>query len=294
MALYYYINTGHRVGLDRLRRSAPIINALEDEGIEVRMLTNDFRAGEYAKEHFGIRRYVSVDVVRNIANIATPADSIVFDSAEESRRIWEDMANYFRTFIRISDNPNDTPLSKEILISSMKSVDGAPLADVVDRRYFDQMEHSDEMIYFWGDADYDRRLLSLSEVFRGLDIALLEGYYFFMQYSDELAVNFKKAIDGEEYDNALKSAGKFFTSSPQSALEALAAGSSPVYIKKPDASDVWDEKMRGYNIPIIENFEKNSIEKMANETVDTYDRKKLKKDAANTISRYILHKMAGV
>ncbi len=286
MTLYYYINTGHRVGLDRLRRSAPIINALESEGIDVRMLTNDFRAGEYAKEHFGIKRYVSVDVVRNIANIATPADTLVFDSAEEGRSMWEDMANYFRTFIRISDNPDDQASPREILLSSMKSVSGAPQVDVVDPRYFDRVSHTDEKVFFWGDDDYEQKLLALSDAFVGLDVTLLEGYYFFMQYGSELAAKFKSVAESEAYDETLMRAGKFITSSPQSALEALAAGSSPIYLKKPDVSEAWNGKMEGFGIPVIENFDKKAIEKAVNATF-VYNEKMLRKDAASEISRYI-------
>jgi len=287
MRVYYYINTGHRVGLDRLRRSAPIIKALEEMGVDITMLTNDFRAGEYAKEQFGIKKYVSVDVVRNIANIALPHDVLIFDSQEESRTMYRSMASYFHKFIRISDDPDDFASKDEILLSSMKEIGNAPQVDVVDPRYFeDNEDHNGGIVYFWGDDDYEQKLLELSDAFEGLDVILLEGYYFFMQYGSELSNKFKSVEESEDYDYILKRADKFITSSPQSALEALAAGSNPIYLKKSGVSDIWDRKMEEYGIPIILEFNNKLIkekisEKLINKNI------LLKKDALSKVSLYI-------
>jgi len=287
MRVYYYINTGHRVGLDRLRRSAPIINALNDMGVDVTMLTNDFRAGEYAKEQFGIKKYVSVDVVKNIANIATQADVLIFDSEEESRAVWEDMSSYFYRFIRISDNPNDFISKDELLLSSMKKIEDAPQVNVVDLRYFDEdLEHNKEVIYFWGDDDYNKELLRLSDAFDGLNVTLLEGYYFFLQYKDSLSSKFKAIEESENYDQVLKRAKRFITSSPQSALEALVAGSKPIYLKRPGVSSVWEKYLQSYGIPTIDTFDYHLIkEKLSNPL--SYTKKKLKKDTIMEVATFI-------
>ncbi|WOE69733.1 hypothetical protein RZR97_11560 [Hydrogenimonas thermophila] len=287
MKIYYYINTGHRVGLDRLRRSAPIINTLEEMGVEITMLTNDFRAGEYAKEQFGIKKYVSVDIVRNIANIATTSDVLIFDSQEESRVMWEDMASYFHKFIRISDNPDDFASKNEVLLSSMKEIGDAPQVNVVDPRYFDENEeHNGGIVYFWGDDDYEQKLLELSDAFEGLDITLLEGYYFFMQYGSELSKKFKSVEESEYYDEILKKADTFITSSPQSALEALAAGSNPIYLKKPGVSNTWDNMMKTYNIPVVSEFNNKLIkEKISEKLINKNEF--LKKETLYKVSSYI-------
>ena len=287
MRVYYYINTGHRVGLDRLKRSAPIINALENMGIEITMLVNDFRAGEYAKEQFKIKKYVSVDVVRNIANIASTQDILIFDSQEESRAMWEDMASYFHKFIRISDNPDDFAQKSEILLSSMKEIEDAPQVDVVDSRYFeDNEDHNGGIVYFWGDDDYEQKLLESSDAFKGLDVTLLEGYYFFMQYGNELSKKFKSVKESEYYDEVLKSAEIFITSSPQSAFEALAAKSYPIYIKKPGISDAWDRKMEKYGVPIILEFNNKLIKEKISKKLINKDISS-KKDVLHRVSLYI-------
>jgi len=291
MKLYYYIHTGHRVGLDRLRRSAPVINALKAMGVDVTMLTSDFRAGEYAKEQFGIDKYVSVDVVRNIANIATPQDGLVFDSEEESRRLWEDMADYFSLFVRISDDPDDFMTEESGLVSSMKEGSGIIKADIVDPRYFEKSVHDGGMVYFWGDDDYEMQLLPFARVFEGLDVTLLEGYYFFMQYGNELSRCFNRVEESETYDETLMRAERFITSSPQSALEALAAGSNPIYLMKPGAATAWQRKMEALGIPTIGSFSKNEISQKISEAF-VYNDKLLQNDAASEVAMYIKDKLS--
>ena len=282
MKLYYYVHTGHRVGLDRLRRSAPVINALGDAGVEVALLTSDFRAGEFAKEQFGIRKYVSVDVPRNIANIATPADALVYDSQEGSRAMWEDMAGYFSAFVRISDEPEDFATKESGFLQ---------MPDIVDPRYFGDFSHDGGTVYFWGDDDYDKELLALSDVFEGLDVTLLEGYYFFMQYGDALAGKFAAVEEAEAYDEILTGASRFLTSSPQSALEALAAGSAPLYLEKPGAPRSWRERMERYGIPVVGSFSKDEIsQKRSDATIP--ERKMLRNDAAEAVAAYIKDKLS--
>ncbi len=288
--LYYYIHTGHRVGLDRLRRSAPVVAALQAMGVPVTLLTNDFRAGEYAKEHFDIQKYVSVDVVRNIANLATPADALVFDSEEESRTMWEEMADYFETFIRISDAADDFITKESGLISSVKEGEGIVRADIVAPRYFERFDHRGGLVYFWGDDDYEMVLARKASAFEGLKIALLEGYYFFVQYGDELEGKFVDVIDNERYDEALMGASRFLTSSFQSALEALAAGSQPIYIPKTPIDRVQREKLESYAIPYTESFTTGEISRKLSETA-VYNEKPLRKEAANAIAAYIQDKL---
>ena len=260
MKLYYYIDTGHRVGLDRLRRSAPVAKELQDRGLDVVMLTNDFRAGEYAKEEFGVRKYVSVDLVRNIANIATPADRVVLDTDDVSRSLVSDMVDYYGKLVRFSDRPGAKALDgRELLFSSISEEEGVVKCDIVAPRYFDESNHTLGNVYFWGDDDYECALARHLQAFDGLDMALLEGYYFFMQYGDELEKGFEKIYENERYDEVLKGAKRFFTSSPQSALEALAAGSKPVYIKKDSTDTLKSIKLKEYGIPVVESFDRDSI-----------------------------------
>ena len=113
MKIYYYVHTGHRIGLDRFRRAAALINEVKDD-FDITLLCSDFRIAQISKE-FGIENSVGVDVIRNIPQIANHGDVLIFDSNEASCVILEDMRNYFHTFIRVSDDKTD---KKEFLLNS--------------------------------------------------------------------------------------------------------------------------------------------------------------------------------
>ena len=66
----------HRIGLDRFRRAAAILNALDDENIT--LLCSDFRIAQIARD-FGVKNSVGLDVVRNIPQISHHGDQLIFD-----------------------------------------------------------------------------------------------------------------------------------------------------------------------------------------------------------------------
>jgi len=52
MKTYYYVHTGHRIGLDRFRRAVAIINSLGD--VDITLLCSDFRIAQVARD-FGVK-----------------------------------------------------------------------------------------------------------------------------------------------------------------------------------------------------------------------------------------------
>lgn len=230
MKIYYYVHTGHRIGLDRLRRSAPVIRALQEEGADVVLLASDFRAGEYAKEMFGIRKYVSVDVIRNIINIATPGDALILDSDEVGAGMIAQIAGYFRYFIRFSDDPAAKPVAGEGVVASDVRAEGSLQANVIDPRYFAAPKEKMGSLYFFADDDYEALLRQKAPLFKDLGITLLEGYYFFMGGTQDWAAFFADVLESENYDEALMRSETVLTSSVQTALEAAAAGAKVGFV----------------------------------------------------------------
>jgi len=49
------------------------------------------------------------------------------------------------------------------------------------------------------------------------------------------------------------------TASPQAVLESLASGGRPIYIKREDYSDNFDELFTSFNIPIVNKYDKNRL-----------------------------------
>jgi len=253
MRLFYYAHTGHRIGLDRFRRAATIIRVLGD--IDITLLTSDYRIASIAKE-FGIKKSVGVDVVRNIPQIAIHGDKIIFDSAELNPVLHEDMTEFFSTFIRISDDPNDTKHSNELMVNPYVKEEGVCNDIAVDDSYFGNFEKTIERAFFFGDDDYEEDLYANIGMFEGLDLDLMLGFYYFFDYEQKLAPAFKTQHEFEDYDEVIKHARVLVTASPQAALENLAAGGRPIFIQRPDYPRDFILFFTSLQIPIVDGFDK--------------------------------------
>jgi hypothetical protein len=258
MKLYYYVHTGHRVGLDRFRRAATIVRALGD--LDITLLTSDFRIAAQARE-FGIKRAVGIDVVRNIPQIAHHGDKIIFDSAELNPLMLDDMTKYFSTFVRISDDPSDSRHPGEYLINPYLEGEGICNALAIDERYFraDGNEKTIEHAFYFGDDDYEEDLYKNLPVFEDLDMDLLLGFYWFLDYEKKLAGVFVNQHENEDYDEVIIRSRILVTASPQAALENLAAGGRPVFLQRPDYGREFLPLLETLNIPVVDGYNKDEL-----------------------------------
>jgi hypothetical protein len=225
MKTYYYVHTGHRIGLDRFRRASAIIKALE--GVEIILLSSDFRIAQIAKE-YGIDNAVGIDVVRNIPYIAEHGDRLLFDSDEANPLMIEDMKNFFSTFIHIK---NDTI--------------------AIDDIYFQKKEKTVPMSYFFGDDDYEKDLEKNFTMLHNLEFSLQLGFYYFLDYEDMLKEKFPQYFEFEEYQDMIRNTDILLTSSPQAALESLASGGRPIYLQREDYTQDYNHLFEELKIPII-------------------------------------------
>ena len=234
MKTYYYAHTGHRIGLDRFRRSAAILNELEED---ITLLTSDYRIAQVARD-FGIEKSVGVDVVRNIPQIANHGDRLIFDSDEANPLMLEDMKQYFSTFIHIK---NDTV--------------------AVQKKFFEakKREKTVKLTYFFGDDDYEKDLQEHFDFIEGLNPHLQLGFYYFLDYEDALKKKFPNHFEFEEYDEMIMSTKVLITCSPQAVLDSIATGGKPIYVEREDYAQDFEELFASLNVPIIKNYEKNHI-----------------------------------
>ena len=256
MRLFYYVHTGHRIGLDRFRRAATIIRALGD--VDITLLTSDFRIASAAKA-YGIGRAVGVDVVRNIPQIAHNGDKIIFDSAEINPVMLDDMTRYFSTFIRISDDPNDSKHPGELLVSPYLEGEGIFTGVAVDNACFEPKPKTIERAFFFGDDDYEEILAARQEVFAGLGLELLEGFYWFFGYGDKLTASFGTRHDEEAYGEVVARSKVFVTASPQAALENLAGGGKPLYLQREDYPADFVPLFETLGIPVLKGFDRDAL-----------------------------------
>lgn len=260
MRLYYYAHTGHRIGLDRFRRAAAMINALGD--IDITLLTSDFRIAAQARE-FGIKRAVGVDVVRNIPQIAHHGDKIIFDSAELNPSMHADMTRFFSTFIRVSDDPDDKKSSGESLINPYAQGEGICNDLAIDDRYFQAAgnEKSIGRAFYFGDDDYEEDLHKNMAMFEGQGLALLLGFYWFLDYEKKLEKTFGEQYENEEYDEVITRSQILVTASPQAALENLAAGGRPIFMQRPDYGREFLQLFEKLKIPIVDGYNRTELGK---------------------------------
>jgi len=234
MKIYYYVHTGHRIGLDRFRRAVAIINELQKD-MEITLLCSDFRIASEAKE-FGVKISVGIDVVRNIPYIAHHGDKIIFDSDEVNPVMLEDMKQFFSSFIHLKEN--------EV---------------VVDNKYFIHEEKTIKKVLFFGDDDYEKDLEKHFDFFDGLELDLQLGFYYFLDYEEMLKKRFKNYHEFEDYDEVITKTDIFITPSPQAVLENLAAGGRPVYVQREDYTQSFVEIFEKLNIPIVKDYNKEQL-----------------------------------
>ena len=261
MRLFYYVHTGHRIGLDRFRRAATIIRALGD--VDITLLTSDFRIAQQARD-FGVKRAVGIDVVRNIPQIAHYGDKIIFDSDEMNPVMHADMVKFFSTFIRVSDDPEAVQLEGELLLSPYLEGEGICNGVAVDKKYFEAKEKSIPCGFFFGDDDYEEDLLAHVDMFAQLEAEMIIGFYYFIGYEDKMREQFKTQYEFEEYDEVVQASKVFVTSSPQAVLENLAGGGRPIYVQRPDYVRDFLPLFETLNIPIVEGFDKAGLTQQIN------------------------------
>jgi len=282
MKTFYYVHTGHRIGLDRFRRAATIIRSLGD--VDITLLCSDFRIAQVAKD-FGVQKSVGLDVVRNIPQIAHNGDQLIFDSEEANPIMLDDMRKYFSTFIRVSDSPDDKKEENELLISPYLEGEGICKAYAVDDSFFTQTPKTIKMTYFFGDDDYEKDLEKNLAFLEGLEPDLQLGFYYFLDYEENLKKLFKNYHEFEEYEDTIKKTEILITASPQAVLESLACGSKPIYIQREDYTTDFIPLFESLNIPIIKKFDKNHLNVIL-ETINNRNYYQMEQKS-NNLSKFI-------
>lgn len=282
MRTFYYVHTGHRIGLDRFRRAAAIIKALGD--VDITLLCSDYRIAQIARD-FGVKNSVGLDVVRNIPQISHHGDQLIFDSEEANPIMLDDMRAYFSTFIRVSDDKDDKKMEKELLISPYLEGENICHAYAIDDTYFIQEVKTIKLSYFFGDDDYEKDLEKNLSFLDGLNPDLQLGFYYFLDYEDMLKKKFSNYHEFEEYEEMIKKTDVLITASPQAVLESLASGGKPIYLQREDYTTNFQNLFESLNIPIIHDFNKKHLSVIL-ETISSNKYQQIEQNS-NKITKFI-------
>ncbi len=239
MQVYLYAKSGHTVGLDATRRCAAIANFLKE--LDPILCTSDFRAGAFAKDNLGVKKYVNIDVVRNLHNMMHRGDILIYETPEVNENMKEEMKEFCTLLYGIGEELNEIIVDESIYIKNENP--------------------TIEKTIFFGDDDYHNLLLGIIEDSKKYDINLLMGHYFFLGNEKIFVNHFLNIIDEEEYVQTIQNSKYLLTASLQTALESLSCGNKPVLFRRIDKS--YDEELiKKLNLPLIQS---DNLEELINQ-----------------------------
>jgi len=262
LMLYYYAYSGHKIGLDRVKKAAALLKGFEAKGVETRLLVNDFRAGLAARD-FGIPYSVTIESVQDIDAIAQIGDVVIIDSPEDDRGRLEKYCSEYKAVFRFAQNSDDSSHFGEILLRDDCEDEGCISSVVVDDSYFEaagKAKKEERTLFFLSDADYDKVILNHRDFFIGKKMELLLGHYFFIKYEDELAKLFTTLYEPEEYTELISSSSHIVTASVQTALEAKASGAEVIFIALLEPSKEQIGLLNKYGIVVIKDLDSFTLE----------------------------------
>jgi hypothetical protein len=247
MQVYLYAKSGHTVGLEATKKCAAIANVLKE--FDPILCTSDFRAGAFAKDLLGIRRYVNIDVVRNLHNIMEKRDILIYDTPEANDAMKKDMKEF---------------------CSLVYGIDSEIEGIIIDTSIYTKQENQKlEKTIFFGDDDYYNLFLEMLKESEKFDINLLMGHYFFLGNEKIFDKHFSNVIDEEEYVETIKNSKHLLTASLQAALESLACGNKPVLFRRKDKE--YDDKLiQELNIPVISPNSLKALVEEFDSIIDNY------------------------
>jgi len=242
--VFYYTYTGHKIGLERVKKAAAVIKELEKSGMECRLLVNDFRAGLAARD-YGIQDSITIETIQDIDAIAQIGNTVIIDSPEDDHGRLEKYCSEFGNVFRYALSSDDVSRFGEVMLSGI----------VVDRSYEEAKARPKEKrkLFFLNDADYHKILLGNAALFENRGMELLLGHYFFVKYEDELAKTFKILHEPEEYMALIHSSSHVVTSSLQCALEAAASGACTYFMNLLARGEDALQMLKENGIKIVEN-----------------------------------------
>lgn len=247
MNIYLYAKSGHTIGLDATKRCAVIANIFKD--YDPILCTSDFRAGAFAKDLLGVRKYVNIDVIRNLPNIMNRKDILIFDTPEVNEEMRKDMEDFCSLVYDLNDDTSQI---------------------IVDKNLYSKVETAKlDKTIFYGDDDYLNEFLNMVKNSGTYKINLLMGHYFFLGNEKLFAEHFDNVIEEEEYVDTIQNSKYLLTGSIQAALESISCGNYPVLLKRTDK--LYNEKLiSDLNIPVILSNDLNEIIVRFEEIISNY------------------------
>ena len=258
MKVYYYAFTSHKYGLDRMRRATVIVKKLQEKGIDTMLLVSDFRAGLVARD-FGVSESITIEGIQDIDAIAQIGDSVIIDSPEDDHGRLVKYCSDFKSVFRFAESSDDKSIHGETILKIECQDEGCISSLIVDDIYFESHQKEKRILFFLGDSDADKLILSHADFFKNLDMELLLGNYFYVKYENDLEKIFTTLHEADEYIDLICSSSEVITASFQTAIEAITTGAKVIFIETNSLREEERLLLLSLNIILIKGFNKDAI-----------------------------------
>jgi len=260
MKVYYYAFTGHKYGLDRMKRSAVILNKLRANGTDTMLLLNDFRAGLVARD-LGVPESITIEGIQDIDAVAEVGDVVIIDSPEDDHGRLVKYCSDFKAVFRFAESDEDQSIHGEIMMRLDCDDENCLSSVIVDDIYFEKHEKVERRLFFLNDSDADKLIINNADFFKNSNMELLLGNYFYVKYENDLEKIFTTLHEPEEYTDLICSSNHVITASVQTALEAKASGARVTFLELNKLTVKEQELFKLLDVIIIIGFNKESLEK---------------------------------
>jgi len=219
---YIYAYSNHKYGLSRLRRMAVHYKALQEQGVEVEMLTNDFRAAAVVRD-YGVFACTTIETILDIDYVAQRGDSLIIDSPEEDAGKLELYVEMFSEVIKVANHCNEVSRFGEKILFADPMVDAFYTMQKGKKKV-------ERILFFYGDSDPEKWIEAELDHWADLGIDLLLGEYFYVGYEETLGSAFRTLHEAETYRECIAYSRRVVTADSQCAYEARAAGAEVFYL----------------------------------------------------------------
>jgi len=259
-----------------------LYHELESLGIEVEMLTNDFRSAGTAKD-LGVKSCTTVETIFDIDFVAERGDTLILDSPEDDMGKLEVYHEMFAHLYRVANSCDEASRYGEQMIEGHALVDQSYISSAKSQKI-------ERDILFYADSDSSRDLSKASEFFKSFELELLLGEYFYADYESDLEPIFDVLYESEEYAQIISSSSCVLTSLPQTAHEAHSAGAYTVFIEISDLEQCSRDEISSRGIPMVKIGDKDRLAEIlsAKRETDIYSYP----EAKNIAKMILLHKSA--
>ncbi len=187
-----------------------IAKKLQQKNIEPTLCVSDFKAQIKAKS-MGFANTISMDVLRNMANVMSEGNVLVYESNEDAGLIKQDLEQYCSLVIKIDESY--FPLVGDCATNS--EAKGGSV--------------------FFGDDDYSEEFLNMVQSSDSkYDTSLILGEYFFLNNDKILKQYFADVYESDEYEYGLNDCACLLSANVQCAIEAIAMGKDVMFFERDD------------------------------------------------------------